>query len=76
MKHRERVLKALNHQEPDRVPLDLGGSCWSMVDVAYYNLKKYLNMGPSEDEVIDRTWNLVAKFDERILELYNQEAVS
>ena len=23
---RERVLMALNHQQPDRVPLDLGGS--------------------------------------------------
>lgn len=71
MNHRERVLKALNHEEPDRVPLDLGGSCWSMVDVAYYNLKKYLHLGPCDDEVIDRTWNLVAKFDERILEYFD-----
>ena len=26
MNSRERVLKAINHQEPDRVPIDLGGS--------------------------------------------------
>ncbi len=26
MNSRERVLKAINHEEPDRVPIDLGGS--------------------------------------------------
>lgn len=26
MNSRERVVRTLNHQEPDRVPLDLGGS--------------------------------------------------
>ena len=26
MTSRERVLKALNHKEPDRVPVDLGGA--------------------------------------------------
>lgn len=31
MTHRERVLSALNHQEPDRVPMDLGGCLASTV---------------------------------------------
>ena len=26
MNHRQRVLTALRHQEPDRVPIDLGGT--------------------------------------------------
>ena len=25
MSHRERVLAALNHEQPDRVPIDFGG---------------------------------------------------
>ena len=31
---RERVLRALNHQEPDRVPLDLGGSATTGMHVS------------------------------------------
>jgi uroporphyrinogen decarboxylase len=43
MGHRERVLRALNHQEPDRVPLDLGGSrSSSLVVEAYEGLNRHL----------------------------------
>ena len=43
MSHRERVLRALNHQEPDRVPLDLGGSrSSSLVVEAYERLSRHL----------------------------------
>jgi len=27
MTSRERLQKALNHQQPDRVPVDIGGTC-------------------------------------------------
>src|SRR5512136_266776 len=33
---RERVLAALEHKDPDRVPLDLGGSCVTTFNVAAY----------------------------------------
>jgi uroporphyrinogen decarboxylase len=36
MTHRERVMAALNHQEPDRVPMDLGGSLASTVAGSAY----------------------------------------
>lgn len=36
---RERVIKAINHQEPDRIPLDLN----PLFDF-YIDLKKYLNL--------------------------------
>ncbi len=40
---RERALRALHHQVPDRIPLDLGSTnCTTMTKVAYDNLKKYL----------------------------------
>jgi uroporphyrinogen decarboxylase len=42
--HRERVLRALNHQEPDRVPL----AAYSMTDVCYTNLRAHLGLPPVE----------------------------
>ncbi len=42
---RERVLIALNREEPDRVPLDLGGTPWTTIIVpAYDRLKEYLGL--------------------------------
>jgi hypothetical protein len=40
MTSRERVLRAINHQEPDRVPLDLGATRQSGISAsAYHKLK-------------------------------------
>ena len=45
MTSRERVLKALNHQQPDRVPLDLGGSLVTGMHVsAVYQLRQALGL--------------------------------
>jgi uroporphyrinogen decarboxylase len=45
MNARERVTLALNHQEPDRIPIDIGGSiCSSIHKDAYAELKKHLGM--------------------------------
>src|SRR5512136_3117305 len=45
MKSRERVLRALNHQEVDRVPIDLGGTQNStMCAGAYENFKCFLGV--------------------------------
>jgi len=39
---------ALNHKEPDRVPIDFGGSLSSSIHYqAYYELRRYLGMEPS-----------------------------
>ena len=42
MNSRERVLTALNHKEPDRVPIDCGGSTTGIEAGAYGPLKKML----------------------------------
>ena len=42
--HRERVIRALNHQEPDRVPL----AAYSMTDVCYSQLRAHLALPPGE----------------------------
>lgn len=43
--HRERVLAAMNHQTPDRVPVDIAGTGASQINAdAYQSLKRYLGM--------------------------------
>ncbi|NOZ22893.1 MAG: methyltransferase, partial [Planctomycetes bacterium] len=45
MNSRERVLKALNHEEPDRVPLDLGGTFVTGIAAgALHRLRKHLGL--------------------------------
>ena len=45
MKHRERVIAALNHEEPDRVPMDLGGTlASSIIGRAYTGLRRELHL--------------------------------
>jgi uroporphyrinogen decarboxylase len=43
--HRDRILAALNHEEPDRVPIDFGGAEFTTITLAgYERLKKYLGV--------------------------------
>ncbi len=45
MTHRERILAALKHQEPDRVPIDLGGTgCTTMSVKAHTRLREHLGL--------------------------------
>ena len=44
MNSRERVLTALSHKEPDRVPLDLGGLVTTIETVPYNELKVHLGL--------------------------------
>ena len=44
MNARERVLTALAHQEPDRVPLALWGSYYTLQDQTYFDLLSHLGM--------------------------------
>jgi uroporphyrinogen decarboxylase len=45
MSPRERVLTALNHEEPDRVPMALWGSYYSLQDQTYFRLLQHLGAG-------------------------------
>ena len=54
MNHRERVLTALRHEEPDRLPIDLGGTIDSTITaVAYGRLRERLGLGPGTVRVAD-----------------------
>ena len=45
MTSRERVITAINHQETDRIPIDLGGfNASTILAEAYHNLLNYLHI--------------------------------
>ena len=68
MNSRERVALALNHQEADYVPLDIGGTGVSQIHAtAYYNLRRYLNLPAREPKIIFVAEQL-AKFETDIAE--------
>jgi uroporphyrinogen decarboxylase len=69
MSHRERVLKALNHEETDRVPLDMGSSSTTGINLhAYENLKKHLVLDIKTKVLSHRSQ--LAWVDESILRLF------
>ncbi|MBN2072566.1 MAG: uroporphyrinogen decarboxylase [Actinobacteria bacterium] len=69
--HRERVITALDHKEPDRVPRDLGGRVSSMMINPYNALKKYLGLDECGYDTINGDYFVVEEFDERILKIFD-----
>jgi uroporphyrinogen decarboxylase len=66
MTSRERVLAALSFQEPDRVPIDLGGTWISTTTIPFYeNLKRHFGVD-SPTELMERNMQ-VCHIDEAIL---------
>jgi len=66
MTHRERMIAALEHREPDRVPMDLGTARFTgMVKAAYENLCAHLGFGDT-GPVVDRMQQVV-EMDEAVL---------
>jgi uroporphyrinogen decarboxylase len=50
---RERVLTALNHEEPDVVPIDMGSTeNTTLCELAYLNLREYLGLEPDQDPYV------------------------
>ena len=63
--HRERVLAALNHRNPDRIPVDVGGTGATQINLASYNnLKTYLGLDPGPTRLLSRRSNIAAVDDE------------
>jgi len=66
MTSRERVVTVLNHQEPDRIPLDIGGSSsTSIVVEGYEKLKQYLGFS-TETKIMNKVFR-VARLDMKIM---------
>ncbi len=64
---RQRILTALRHTEPDRVPIDLGGmDSTGITAKAYHNLKDYLGIAEGIPQVYD-PYQQVVKPEEAVL---------
>ncbi len=54
MNSRARVMQALNHQEPDRIPIDLGATIVSsIVKNSYVEVRHHLGLPPGEIKMLD-----------------------
>jgi uroporphyrinogen decarboxylase len=75
MTSRERVLAALNHKEPDRVPIDLSGHRSSgIAAMAYARLRKHLGLPPKPIRVYDPVQQL-AIVDEDMLQRFHVDTI-
>lgn len=70
MNSRKRMVTALNHKEPDKIPLDFGGTLATIITRdANSTLRNYLGLPPEEPEVAEIMCNTV-RVSEDILQLY------
>ena len=75
MTPRQRILAALNHQQPDRVPIDFGGHRSSgIAAIAYARLRKALGLEPRPIRVYDPVQQL-AIIDEDVLGRFHVDTI-
>ncbi len=75
MTSRERVLASLNHQEPDRLPIDLSGHRSSgIAAMAYARLRDYLGLPKKPIRVYDPVQQL-AIVDEDVLQRFRVDTI-
>jgi len=66
MTSRERVIKAIHHEEPDRVPIDLGSTLVTGIQASLYaKLKKRLGIKGGEVRVYD-PFQMLAEVEEEV----------
>ena len=72
---RERVLKTLSFNQPDRVPVDFGGHRSSGINPeTYRKLRQYLGLPERSIKVYDMVQQL-AVIDEDILDLFEVDTI-
>lgn len=75
MTSRERVMAAINHQQPDYVPLDLGATPSSGISaIAYNNLKKHLGIGSGHTRIYDVVQQVVYP-EQEILDRFGVDVI-
>ena len=73
---RERVLQTLRHEEPDRIPIDLGGmASTGIMAIAYARLKKHLGITSGEVRVFDIGQQL-AEVEPEVLSRFGVDVIS
>lgn len=72
---RQRVMRAVNHEETDRVPIDLGGHRSSgIMAIAYHKLKQYLGIERGDIYVYDVVQQL-AIIEPEVLDRFNVDTI-
>lgn len=66
MNSRERVLMTLNHEQPDRPPIDVGGMVTSFTYGAYENIKQYFGLKEPKADI--GGFKVMINIDEEVLE--------
>jgi uroporphyrinogen decarboxylase len=75
MKSRERVLTALDHHEPDRVPIDLGGSVVSSIALSTYAaLRDYLGLSQKPIRTLEVVQQ-IAVVDDDVLDVFGVDVI-
>lgn len=75
MTSRERVLAAINHQQPDRVPIDFGAMrSTGIMAVAYNKLKEHLGITGGATRVFD-TMQQLAEMEQPLLDRFHIDVV-
>lgn len=68
MNSRERVLAAVNHRQPDRVPLDLGATTATGIEPGLYRrLRERLGLAGEPPRVVD-VWQMLAWVEQPVIE--------
>src|SRR5512146_1071967 len=68
MDHRQRVLTAVNHAEPDLVPIAVWGSAHGITDPLYFELLETLGLGQPVAPFRPRMGHTINYYDDRVLE--------
>lgn len=75
MTSRERILAAIEHRSPDRVPVDLGATPSSGISaIAYGNLKRYLGITAGHTRIYDVVQQL-AQPEDAMLDRFGIDAI-
>ena len=75
MNHRERVIAAMRHRQPDRIPVDLGGMrSTGIVALAYVGLKAHLGISEGGLYVFD-TMQQLALVEEPVRQRFGCDVV-
>ena len=75
MKSRERLLTALDHQEPDRVPIDLGGTVVTSIAISTYAaLRDHLGLPKKPIRTLE-TVQQIAAVDNDVLDIFGADVI-
>ncbi|MFC1758234.1 uroporphyrinogen decarboxylase family protein [Planctomycetota bacterium] len=74
MNSRERVLAAINHREPDRVPVDLGGTRQSGIAASTYDQLKS-QLGISTPTRVYDVYQMLAEVERPVMERFGADVI-